>query len=177
MRAAEFLTESKEKLELIKLPYNHSALAPVMSTATVDNHHGKLAKGYVDRYNNKEGDRGFNEAGAYLHNLFFPQLRAPRPNNKPIGTIDSIIKRKFDSFDKFKKELAEKGLKLQGSGWIYLSKTGTIKTIRNHEKRSDIVLLIDLWEHSYVGDYGANKAKYLNNIWRIINWDLVNQRV
>jgi Fe-Mn family superoxide dismutase len=177
MRASDFLIESKEKLELVDLPYSRSALAPTLSKANIDNHYGKLAKGYVDRYNKGEGDRTFNAAGAYLHNLFFPQLRAARTTNKPTGSIKNLIERKFGSFEKFKEEVAEKAMKLQGSHWIYLSKTGTIKTISNHQKRTDIALLIDWWEHAWTIDYGADKAKYLKNIWKIINWDIVNQRL
>lgn len=177
MRAFEFLTESKDKLELAKLPYSRTALAPVLSKSNIDNHYGKLAKGYVDRYNKGEGDKSFNAAGAFLHNLFFPQLRAPRPNNPPIGPIKVLIERKFKSYDKFKDAIAEKAMKLQGSHWIYLSKTGAIKTIPNHQKRTDIVLLIDWWEHAWAIDYGADKAKYLKNIWRIINWDVINSRL
>ena len=177
MRAVEFLTESKEKLELVKLPYAKTALTPVMSQSTLNNHHGKLAKGYVDRFNKGEGDSTFNAAGAYLHNLFFPQLRAPKGTNKPTGAIKSLIERKFKTFENFKEEFAEKAMKLQGSHWIYLSKNGSIKTIANHQKRTDIALLIDWWEHAWAIDYGADKAKYLKNIWKIINWDVVNQRL
>jgi Fe-Mn family superoxide dismutase len=177
MRAVEFLTESKEKLELAKLPYARTALAPVLSKSNIDNHYGKLAKGYVDRYNKGEGDKTFNAAGAYLHNLFFPQLRVPRSSNLPTGAVKSLIERKFKTFDKFKEELAEKAMKLQGSNWIYLSKNGTIKTIPNHQKRTDIALLIDWWEHAWALDYGTDKSKYLKNIWKIINWDVVNHRL
>ena len=177
MRAAEFLVESKTKLELVKLPYAKTALAPVLSKSNIDNHYSKLAKGYVDRYNKGEGDKTFNAAGAYLHNLFFPQLRAPRSSNKPTGAVKSLIERKFKSFDNFKEEVAEKAMKLQGSHWIYLSKTGAVKTIPNHQKRTDIVLLIDWWEHSWAIDYGADKAKYLKNIWQIIDWDEINKRL
>lgn len=177
MRATEFLTESKEKLELVKLPYAKTALSPVMSQSTINNHYGKLAKGYVDRFNKGEGDSTFNAAGAYLHNLFFPQLRAPRTTNKPTGAIKTLIERKFKTFENFKEEVAKKAMKLQGSHWIYLSKNGTIKTIPNHQKRTDIALLIDWWEHAWTIDYGADKAKYLKNIWKIVNWDIVNQRL
>ena len=177
MRARDFLTESKDKLELVKLPYKRTELQPVMSSATLDYHYGKLAKGYVDRYNAGEGNSSFNSAGAYLHNLFFPQLRAPRSSNKPTGASKALIERKYSSFDKFKKEFEEKAMKLQGSAWVYMSRNGTIKTISNHEKRSDIALLIDWWEHAWVLDYQSNKKKYLENIWRIINWDIVNQRL
>jgi Fe-Mn family superoxide dismutase len=177
MRARDFLLESKEKLELADLPYSRSGLAPVLSKSNIDNHYGKLAKSYVDRYNKGEGDKTFNAAGAYLHNLFFPQLRAPHSTNKPTGSVKSLIDRKFGSFDNFKEEFAKKAMKLQGSHWIYLSKNGTIKTIPNHQQRTDIALLIDWWEHSWTIDYGSDKAKYLKNMWRIINWDIVNKRL
>jgi Fe-Mn family superoxide dismutase len=68
-------------------------------------------------------------------------------------------------------------MKLQGSNWIYLSRSGQIKTIKNHAKRTDIALLIDWWEHAWVTDYGSDKKRYLKNIWRIINWEYVNRRI
>jgi Fe-Mn family superoxide dismutase len=66
---------------------------------------------------------------------------------------------------------------IQGSGWVYLSKNGQIKTITNHAIKHDIILLIDWWEHSWALDYQADKQKYLNNIWRIINWSVINDRL
>ena len=63
--------KSKDKLEQADLPYSRRALSPVLSKSNVDNHYGKLYKGYVDRFNKKEGDRNFNEAGAYLHKIYF----------------------------------------------------------------------------------------------------------
>lgn len=177
MRDLIELTEAKEKLELKKLPYSDTSLSPVMSQTTIKNHYGKLARGYVDRYNKGEGDSQFNEAGAYLHNIFFPQLRAPKNGNSPSGASLSLINRHFGNFNEFKKRFEEEALKLQGSNWIYLSRQGQIKTIKNHAKRNDIALLIDWWEHAWVSDYGADKKKYLKNIWRIINWEYVNRRI
>lgn len=173
------LVEAKGKQDLVleKLPYSRSALAPVMSKNTIDYHYGELAKGYVDRFNKGEGDSTFNEAGAYLHNIFFPQLMAPKSGNKPIGASKSLIERKYGSFDKFKEQFKEEAMKIQGSGWIYLSRTGEIKTIKNHQKRTDIAMLVDWWEHAFNRDYGANKAKYLDNFWRIIDWNKVNIRI
>ena len=177
MRELIDLTEAKEKLELKKLPYSETALAPVMSQSTIKNHYGKLARGYVDRYNKGEGDPQFNEAGAYLHNIFFPQMRAPKNGNSPSGASLALINRHFGSFNDFKKEFEEEAMKLQGSNWIYLSRNGQIKTIKNHAKRNDIALLVDWWEHAWVTDYGADKKRYLKNIWRIINWEYVNRRI
>ena len=68
-------------------------------------------------------------------------------------------------------------MKIQGSGWIYLSKSGTIKTIKNHQIKNDIALLVDMWEHSYQNDYASNKAKYIDSLWRIMDWDAINRRL
>ena len=168
---------SRTKLLLEPLPYSRSGLSPVMSKATIDYHYGELAKGYVDRYNKKEGDDTFNEAGAYLHNIFFPQLMSPKQNNQPRGVSQALINRKHGSFKDFKEKVQKEAMKLQGSGWIYMSRSGDIKTIRNHQKRSDIALLIDLWEHAWAKDFGSDKKRYLNNLWRCINWDKVNIRI
>ena len=169
--------KGQSKLEQVKLPYSRSGLSPVMSSATIDYHYGKLYKGYVDRYNKNEGDATFNEAGAYLHELFFSQLKQPNASNRPVGRALDLINRGWDNFVEFKKAVREEAKSFQGSGWIYLAKNGTLKKIQNHQKRTDIVLLIDMWEHAFVLDYHADKAKYIDNIWRIIDWSVINQRV
>jgi Fe-Mn family superoxide dismutase len=172
------LLEAKNKVELeqIKLPYAKGGLSPVMSQATIDLHYGKLYKGYVDRYNKGEGDPAFNEAGAYLHSIWFSQFRGPG-TQQPTGAILAVITRNHKSFTDFKDKFKEQAMKLQGSNWIYLSKNGQIKTIHNHAKRTDIALLVDWWEHAWTTDYGSNKEKYLDNIWRIIDWNAINRRL
>ena len=172
------LLEAKEKgeLEQIKLPYAQTALSPVMSAGEIDLHYGKLYKGYVDRYNRGEGDKNFNEAGAYLHSIFFSQFRSPGARS-PSGHILNVINQHHTNFVNFKQNFKEEAMKFKGSGWIYLSRSGQIKTIRNHAKRTDIALLVDLWEHAYQHDYGSKKDKYLDSIWRIIDWTAVNHRL
>lgn len=170
--------KNKETLTQVKLPYSHSALAPAMSKTLVDYHYGTLYKGYVDRFNKGEGDPDFNEAGAYLHGVFFSQFDSTGKSSRaPTGLILSLIERNHKSFADFKTTFKEETLKLQGSGWVYLSKSGQIKTIHNHAKRTDIAFLVDMWEHAYNLDYHANKEKYLNNIWRIVDWATINQRL
>jgi Fe-Mn family superoxide dismutase len=170
-------SNSKPKLVLEKLPYSRNGLAPVLSKVAIDYHYGELAKGYVDRFNKGEGDKTFNEAGAFLHNIFFTQLMPVRTNNQPHGASLNLIEHKYHSFKDFKEEMKDQAMKIQGSGWIYMSRSGDIKVIKNHQKRSDIALLIDWWEHSWVKDYGSNKAKYFDNIWKIINWSKVNSHI
>jgi Fe-Mn family superoxide dismutase len=168
--------KAKQELEQIKLPYAKTALAPVMSSSTIDLHYGKLYKGYVDRYNKDEGDSNFNEAGAYLHSIWFSQFHTPRAQ-QPRGAILALITRNHKSFVDFKEKFKIEAMKLQGSNWIYLSKNGQIRTIHNHQKRTDIALLVDWWEHAWSLDYGSNKEKYLDNLWRIMDWDAINRRL
>jgi superoxide dismutase, Fe-Mn family len=175
----EIITLLEEKsrpsdIEIVALSYNDSDLAPVISQDTIKFHWGKLAHGYAERFNNNQGDRQFNYAGAALHNIFFRQFRAPRKNNRPNGPVGNLINSKFKNWDNFLDQFKTEALALQGSGWIYLSRSGEVKTIHNHDMRTDILVLVDMWEHSYNGDYGADKQKYLDNIWRIIDWNVIN---
>lgn len=173
------LNESRidDKLKQIRLPYGKGDLEPVMSEDTINYHYGKLYKTYVERYNNGEGDPDFNEAGAELHKIYFSQFKSPDGSNNPKGEILDFIEEHHTSFDLLKGKFEETAMAIQGSGWVYLSKNGQIKTIKNHALRSDILLLIDWWEHAWALDYQADKAKYLKNIWKIIDWDVINGRL
>lgn len=165
------------KLELIPLPYELKALDPVLSKENLNCHYEHLARGYVKRYNKGEGDAAFNRAGAFLHNVFFPQLQPPKGANRPNGPILTQIEEKFKTYDDFKDQFIDKAMSIQGSGWCYLSTSGEIKIIRNHAIRNDICMLVDMWEHSWLLDYEWDKQKYLNNIWKIINWTVCSDRL
>jgi len=66
---------------------------------------------------------------------------------------------------------------IQGSGWIYIDTEGNIKTIQNHKMVDNVAMIIDWWEHAWALDYQHDKAKYLKNIWKIINWNIINERI
>jgi Fe-Mn family superoxide dismutase len=170
-------TTRPAKLETTPLPYADDALAPVLSRASIEYHYGQLARGYAKRYNAGEGNADFNRAGSFLHNKFFPQLQPPRGRNLPKGAVLTLIEEKFKTFEDFKEQFRDTAMKIQGSGWVYLSTSGDIKTIANHAVRTDICVLVDWWEHVWALDYQSDKEKYLDNIWRIIDWDVCNERL
>lgn len=177
MKNFAHFVESKNDLVLEPLPYKKTDLSPVMSEKTIDYHYEKLAAGYVKRFNKGEGDPQFNTAGAYLHNIFFPQLQLPSDSNVPEGSSKMLIEKKFGTYDMFKDDLKKIAMKIQGSGWVYMDTSGNIKTIANHKVVPNIALLIDWWEHAWALDYQADKEKYLDNIWKIINWKVVSDRI
>ena len=170
-------TTRPARLETTPLPYGVRDLDPVMSEDTLDYHFEHLSKGYARRYNAGEGNADFNRAGSFLHNKFFPQFRRPRVGNKPRGAVAELIETKFKTYEDFQDEMKKSFMGIQGSGWCYFSTGGDIKTIANHAVRTDIALLIDAWEHAYSLDYKWDKERYLDMIWRIIDWEVINQRL
>jgi len=179
MRDIITLLEDKNKpqdIEIIKLNFEPKDVSSVLSSAALDLHYDKLARGYADRYNKGEGDKDFNYAGAFLHNTLFTQFREVRTANTPNGPMMGFINKHFDSYDNFKIKFEDEAMQVQGSGWVYLAHNGTIKTIKNHEVRNDILLLVDWWEHAWLLDYSSDKKKYLKEQWKIINWNVINTR-
>jgi Fe-Mn family superoxide dismutase len=181
MNFIKYLKEDTDTRELVqnRLKFDRDALEPVMSEATVNYHYKGLASKYSERYNAGEGDLNFNYGGAVLHNLFFDNLIEPQAANRPRGVSLEVVDSKWTSFDNFKQEFEKEAMAIQGSGWVYMDHTGSLNTIANHEyqKSMKIALLIDWWEHAWALDYQQDKGKYLKNIWRIIDWDVVNVRI
>lgn len=173
------LLEGKNKpadIEINPLKFTRADVEPVMSEDTINLHYNKLAKGYAKRYNSGEGDSDFNYAGVFLHNIWFDQFRAVRTNNKPNGPISNFINKHFGSYGDFQEQFEDIAMKIQGSGWVYLSNGGIIKTIENHEVKDDILLLVDWWEHAWILDYGSDKSEYLKQLWKIVDWNKISTR-
>jgi len=166
-----------KELKQISLPYARDGLGRSLSKQSIDYHFGKLYKGYVDRFNAGEGDPNFNEAGAYLHSIYYSQFMPPKGSNKPTGKILEFIEKYHKSYDNFQESFEKIAMGIQGSGWVYLAKDGKIKTIVNHEIKDDIVILVDWWEHAWALDYQADKKGYLNNQWKIMDWSTINTRI
>ena len=131
---------------LISLPYALDALEPVISTRTLEFHHGKHLQTYVDNLNKliagtefegmslgeivvksslpaKTGNLKaiFNNAGQILnHELYFLQF-SPAPSlPAPTGNLAEQIQKQWGSIDAFKADFEAKGTGLFGSGWVWL---------------------------------------------------------
>ena len=191
------------KFELIQLPYNADALAPVISAETIGFHYGKHLQAYVNNLNNLLPGSGFeglsleeivtkseggifNNAGQILnHNLYFTQFKAPTKDNLPTGKIADVINAQFGSFEAFKAEFEKKGATLFGSGWVWLSSDKDGKLFITQEtnagnpltKGLNPLLTFDVWEHAYYIDFQNRRPDYLTSLWQIINWNEINNRL
>lgn len=131
----------------------------------------------------------FNAGGHNCHALYWENL-APvgngggeLPDDKSLLT--KAIVNEWGGYDKFIKEFTDKTAAIEGSGWGWLAidpstKVLSIETTQNqdHVVAGDRIALltIDAWEHAFYLQYKNDKADYLNQIWKVINWRCVEDR-
>ena len=191
---------------LISLPYAGDALEPVISASTLAFHHGKHLAAYVANLNKaiegtpmadlplealivKAAAEGltavFNNAGQTLnHNLYFLQFAAPQTAPAPKGRLAAAIDGAFGSFDGFKAAFTAAGASIFGSGWVWLQADADGKLSIGKYPGADNpvahglkpVLTFDVWEHAYYLDYQNRRPAYLDALWQIVDWDVVEGR-
>ncbi len=127
-----------------------------------------------------------NGGGFYNHNIYFEQLRAPRDDNKPAGALADAIDSEFGGFDAFKEKMSALAVGQFGSGWAWLSCDGDGKLYLSQSANQENpitqgtghkpLLTIDVWEHAYYLDFKNLRPKYVDEIWKLIDWDVVEKR-
>ncbi len=138
---------------------------------------------------NDYSDNIRNNAGGYFnHSLFWKMLKPNKANNSnlPSGFSKKIINRDFGSYNVFKKMIEEKAKKRFGSGWVWwiMMPNGYTRIVETPYQDNplmyfdcEILLGIDVWEHAYYLKYQADRMAYVNNIFKIINWDYINNKI
>lgn len=186
---------------LPKLPYEMDALQPYISKETLEYHYGKHHKAYVDNLNKlipgtefenmsledtiKKSSGGiFNNAAQIWNHTFYWHCLTPKSAGEPTGKLADAIKKKFGSFDEFKKAFSETAIKTFGSGWGWLVKnsngdleivsTSNAGTPMTDNKKA--LLTCDVWEHAYYIDYRNARPTYVEKFWEIVNWDFVTEK-
>lgn len=138
----ELATLGHEHFTLPALPYAFDALEPHIDKQTMEIHHGKHHKAYVDNLNKALDEAHVhthsieevlanvsklspairnNGGGHYNHSLFW-KLMKPNGGGEPKGDLADAIKRDFGSFEKLKEQFNDAGMKRFGSGWAWLVK-------------------------------------------------------
>lgn len=113
------------------------------------------------------------------------QFKVPSAENLPAGKIAEAIVRDFGSFEKFQEEFQAKGAGLFGSGWVWLSADASGKLVITQESNAQNpltkglkpLLTFDVWEHAYYIDYRNRRPDYLKELWQIVDWNIVNERL
>ena len=120
-----------------------------------------------------------NCAQIFNHELYWNSLI---DTNESINLLRKYKNKLFTSINHLKKfhtDFIDRGIAQFGSGWlwIYRNNDGILDVITTHDADVPIhihfYLVIDLWEHAYYVDYEYQRKKYLENIFRYINWNHV----
>ena len=192
------------KFTLMDLPYGRTDLEPNMGRDTLDTHYGKHHQAYVDKLNDlikgtdyenmslKEiivatrdnNDGIFNNAAQNFNHIIFWQSMTDNYQD-PSDTMQKKIEDSFESMDKFVSEFVDAGMKRFGSGWVFLiMENGKLawKTYSNADnpvgEDTDILLAVDVWEHTYYLDYKNDRKKFLETFMSdMINYAFLESRL
>lgn len=120
-----------------------------------------------------------NGGGHYNHSLFW-KVMAPVGTTELKGALLDKINESFGSFDEFKKQFAEAATGRFGSGWAWLVVDGdklAVVSSANQDcplsEGKKPILCLDVWEHAYYLKYQNRRADYVDNFFRVVNWDYV----
>jgi len=188
----------------IELPYAKEALAPYISASTLEFHHGKHHRAYVDNGNKliagtelesqpleeiirqTAGDAGkigiFNNVAQAWNHAFYWKCLKPGGGGPPTGLVAERIHSTWGNYDKFAEELKNAGVTQFGSGWVWLVEDkGQLKITKTANADTPVahgqkpLLTLDVWEHAYYLDYQNRRPDYLATlIAKLIDWDFVN---
>lgn len=187
------------------LPYPVSALEPVIDAATLQIHHTKHHKKYVDELNKaelslvelrKNGDYqpinfwenqlAFNGSGHILHSIYWTIMAPPGQGGAPGKYTASYINWYFGSGEQFKAHFLAAAKKVEGSGWCILGYNIAFSRLEllQCEKHQNLtqwgilpVLVCDVWEHAYYLKYQNNRDGFVDAWWQLVNWNQVERRL
>jgi Fe-Mn family superoxide dismutase len=143
---------------------------------------GKIA---TPLYADRRRRLGFEYNGMVLHEYYFANLKAGIPEPGAASALTKALTGQFGSVDAFKEDFISTGAS-RSIGWaiLYLDPaTGTLNDhfVQLHEEGNVAgfapVLVMDVWEHAYMVDYGAGgRAQYMKAFFSNVNWPVVEKR-
>jgi Fe-Mn family superoxide dismutase len=143
--------------------------------------------GNISKYSVKLRNNG---GGHYNHEMFWKCMRPKSENNKPSGDLLKALEDSFGNFENFKSQFTEAGKTRFGSGWAWLymdaskklkvgstaNQDNPLMDTPNQEHKGFPLLCIDVWEHAYYLKYQNKRADYIENCWKLVNWNYVESR-
>ncbi len=197
-----FASPVADSFSLPALPYAFDALEPHIDRLTMEIHHDRHHKAYVDNLNkalpgttksieeilgsvSSQPVAVRNNGGGHWNHSFFWNVLAPAKGSKPSAALAKQIDTDFGSFDAFKAEFAKAATSRFGSGWAWLIKKEgklVISSTPNQdnplmdlaEVKGQPILALDVWEHAYYLKYMNKRADYIAAFWNLVNWDFVS---
>ena len=199
------LSEQPESLQLYKAKDFSNLLGmPGFSDKALTTHF-KLYQGYVTNTNlllsilnqyaleGKQRTPQFQEIkrrlgwefdGMQLHELYFSNLGGKGAQPDPNTALTRRINQDFGSYEAWKKDFMETGM-LRGIGWVVLYQDPIEGRLINtwigehdigHLAGGKPLLIMDVWEHAFMIDYGLDRMAYIEAFFKNLNWTIVTRR-
>ncbi len=191
------------------LPYDADALEASIDQRTMEIHHGKHHNAYIANLNAAlesapdvqglsleellanqcavvpDAIRGAvrNNGGGHANHSLFWQIMSPDGGGAPVGNLADAINSTFGGLDDFKQKFAQAGMTRFGSGWAWLTRTGSgLEVSSTANQDSPImdgnlpIIGLDVWEHAYYLRYQNLRGDYIAAWWDVVNWQLAEER-
>jgi Fe-Mn family superoxide dismutase len=189
------------------LPYAKEALGQYMSAETLEYHHGKHHKAYVDKTNAMVAEQGlqgaalsrvirtarekgdaplFNNSAQLWNHSFFWQCLAPPDGQRPTGKLAAMIEEDYGTSDALLAALKEEAVGHFSNGWAWLVLSGgKLDIVSLHDADTPLVydgmtplLTLDVWEHAYYIDYRNERPRFAESVLgNIVNWEFVGRNL
>ena len=197
----------KNSYQIPALPYDYSALEPVISAEIMELHYTKHHQGYVnnlnialEKYHEAEAKKDvaamialqaaikFNGGGHINHSIFWTLLTPVQTgaSEAPCGELATLIQRDFGGLEILKEKFNAATVAIQGSGWGWVGYNKNLKrlemvTTANQDPLSAQGLIpifgVDVWEHAYYLQYKNLRADYVKAIWKLFHWKRIEDRL
>lgn len=172
------------------------------SQKTIEIHWGKLYQGYVNKWQEIQDklkavdlstanatfselrelkvEQTFAANAVILHEAYFDILGG---EGKPAGEIMEIIAKDYDSFENWLEHF--KALGLASRGWVVLAYDFNDGKLRNYIADSHNsygiwgaapIVVLDMYEHAYFIDFGADKKAYIEAFFQNLNWEVIDKK-
>jgi Fe-Mn family superoxide dismutase len=190
-------------IKLIPLPYSAEALEPAISAETLNFHHGKHHRAYVEKTSELVADTGladeplesiiaaaskqgdaklFNQAAQVWNHGFYWHSLTPEKTS-PSQALATAINSSFGSHEQMIEKLLEEAAARFASGWAWLvANQGqlAITTTGNADRPSEggtPLLVIDVWEHAYYIDRRNDRQAYLEAAASVLDWQFASENL
>ena len=194
--------------KLDPLAYATNALEPHIDARTMEIHHDRHHQAYVTNLNAAVKDHAGvaamplsdmlgkigelpeairtavrNNGGGHANHTMFWQVMGPG-GGQAEGELFAAVTRDFGGLDTMQARFNDAGLRVFGSGWIFVTVTREGKLAIETKPNQDTPLMEgrrvlfgnDVWEHAYYLNYQNRRADYLKAWWNTVNWAKLAER-
>ena len=144
----------------------------------------KTAEVGTPLYNELKRRYGWEWNGMRLHELYFSNMIKGGSTLDQAGALSQKITKDFGSFEQWSKDFKATGA-IRGIGWAILAYDKSGDKLVNvwinehdggHLAGAVPLLIMDVFEHAFMLDYGIKRADYITAFWNAVNWNIVGER-